>query len=109
MLINKWNNFILPIHDCFGTHPNDMVYLAELVRETFVSLYSSNNFLKTIDDRFRQNLIDYKVKTLVKDGVEVVEIPISRNRNTYMPLPILPENGDLNINDVLTKGVNMIT
>lgn len=109
MVINKWNNYILPIHDCFGTHPNDMVYLAELVRETFVSLYSSQNFLKKIDDKFRENLSDYKVKILVKDGIEVVETPISKNRSSYLPLPILPKIGDLNINDILTKGKNMIT
>jgi DNA-directed RNA polymerase len=86
-----------------------MVYLAELVRETFVSLYSSQNFLKKIDDKFRENLSDYKVKILVKDGIEVVETPISKNRNTYLPLPILPKTGDLNINDILIKGKNMIT
>jgi DNA-directed RNA polymerase, mitochondrial len=109
LIINKWNSFILPIHDCFGTHPNDMIHLAELVRETFVYLYSSENFLKRIDEKFRQNLIDYKVNTIVKDGVEVVVIPKNKNRNCYIPLPILPKTGDLNLNDILTKGKNMIT
>ena len=89
MVINKWNKYILPIHDCFGTHPNDMTYLAELVRETFVSLYSDKSFLKRIDDKFRANLNDYKVEILVKNGVEVVVIPVSKNRNIYLPLPIL--------------------
>ncbi len=109
MLINKWDKNILPIHDCYGTHPNDMINLSELVRETFVLLYSNNDFLKNIDTKFRNNLKDYKVKTILKDGEELVEIMISRNKFKYLPLPILPKYGNLDLNDIIIKGKNMIT
>ena len=43
---------MLPIHDCFGTHPNDMENLASEVRKQFVLLYSNNNFLENFHNKF---------------------------------------------------------
>jgi len=109
MLINKWDKYILPIHDCFGTHPNDMFKLSELVRETFVLLYSDMNFLKNIDDKFKQNLHDYKVKIISKDDEDFVEIEVSRNKSIFLPMPVLPKSGNLKLNDIIIKGQYMIT
>jgi len=107
LIINRWDKYILPIHDCFGTHPNDMINLSEIVRNCFVSLYSSKDFLHKIDKKFRDNLIDYKIPIILKDGEESVKIRVG-HRNEILPLPILPTMGDLNINDINDKGKNMI-
>jgi hypothetical protein len=110
MLINRWDKYILPIHDCFGTHPNDMHKLAEIVRVTFVLLYSSTDFLNTLDDRLRQSLRDFKINIIIIEGdKEVIENIDARSKLKYIPLPILPKYGELNLQDIINKGINMIT
>lgn len=107
MLIDKWDSYILPIHDCFGTHPNDMFKLAELVRESFILLYSNNDFLTKIDYKFRENLKDYKIEIVTKKGEEFVKIK-GNKRYEYLPLPILPQMGELKMEDIRDMGKYMI-
>ena len=109
-VIDRWDKdkYILPIHDCFGTHPNDMIKLAEIVRLEFVSLYSQYDFLQNLDAKFRRELKEYKVEIVDIKGVEHVKIKIHRKEESFIPLPILPERGSMNIKDVIEKGRNMI-
>ena len=41
------------VHDCFGTHPNKMDLLLQLVKSEFVIIYSKGDFLET----FHRNII----------------------------------------------------
>jgi hypothetical protein len=108
-IINEWSGYILPIHDCFGTHPNNMEKLGNVVRVCFVNLYSDKNFLIKIDNKLKENLRDYKVETVKdEDGEEYVRIKYKK-RWLKLPLPILPELGELNINEIIEKGKYMIT
>ena len=71
-------NSIMTIHDCYATHATDTEMSAKLLREAFVEVYKQpilENFLKDI-------------KNLLPEGTE---------------LPEIPENGDLDINDVLSS------
>jgi hypothetical protein len=51
------NSNILPIitvHDCFGTLPNQMFHLEQVVKKQFVYLYTKENFLQ----KFHKKLLD---------------------------------------------------
>jgi len=51
------NSNILPIitvHDCFGTLPNQMFHLEQVVKKQFVYLYTNENFL----NKFHKKLLD---------------------------------------------------
>jgi DNA-directed RNA polymerase len=51
------NTNILPIitvHDCFGTLPNQMFHLEQVVKKQFVHLYTNENFL----NKFHKKLLD---------------------------------------------------
>lgn len=88
-----------------------MLNLAELVRVEFVSLYSKMDFLDNLDQKFRKELDSHQIEVIVTDiGVEKAKIPGSgRKKDILLELPILPKKGNLNINDILEKGKNMIT
>ena len=63
-LINVINNvkneaYILPIHDCFGTHPNYMSDLASIVRKEFIKLYSDHSFLNILYNKFIDDISAY--------------------------------------------------
>ena len=65
MLINTWRKkgkYILPIHDCFGTYPNDMHELFVLVKSTFIVLYFNQDFLKEYHKNFLNDLKRYKIE-----------------------------------------------
>lgn len=51
------NTNILPIitvHDCFGTLPNQMFHLEQIVKKQFIVLYTKENFL----NKFHKKLLD---------------------------------------------------
>lgn len=105
-VILEWSTkskYILSIHDCFGTHPNDMHNLTNLVRETFIKLYVTGDFLEKINNKFMTNIEDYKVPIVEWKGKRCVQITNKRKRNEYFELPILPEKGDLDINKINGK------
>lgn len=108
LVVNSWNNYILPIHDCFGTHPNNMESLANLVRLKFVEIYAKKDYLKNIDKKFRLMLKDNSIELVLKNNIEYVKIP-KKDRYLYLEIPKLPEMGKLNIKDIIKKGKYMIS
>jgi len=56
---------IISIHDCFGTLPNNMIDLENLVKLEFINLYSKNNFLEKFHSDLmvilEKNKITYEV------------------------------------------------
>lgn len=49
---------IITIHDCFGTHTNNMEELVFRVKKEFILLYSQDNFLETFHNRIIQSIKD---------------------------------------------------
>ena len=47
------------IHDCFGTHPNYMLTLSDIVRDKFIKLYAKDSFLKKLHKKYLSNLNNY--------------------------------------------------
>ena len=72
-LINKANdvNFanIITVHDCFGTLPNNVENLRQLVTAEFVEIYSNQNFLNKFHERVLQAFSDHHfIKYIDKEG-----------------------------------------
>jgi DNA-directed RNA polymerase len=103
------NNFtpILTIHDCFGTHPNRMEYLAHEVKKEFILLYSNPNFLEMFHNRLIQSIKDNnfiiekdtssRVNTLGESGNIVIL------GNKKLKIPIYPKIGKLEINNIINS------
>ena len=104
---------VLSIHDCFGTHPNDLFKLNELVRENFIFLYSSSSFLKTFHNRLLQTIKDNNLKIIKKEspvvnGERVRYLVVSENSDQYFEIPLLPKRGKLNL-ELIRKSKYMIS
>ena len=80
---------IISIHDCFGTLPNNMIELENLVKLEFISLYSKTNFL----EKFHSDLIEVLNKNKIN-----YEINKSENK-VYIYL----NNSDLTLNSNKSK------
>lgn len=83
---------IISIHDCFGTLPNNMIDLENLVKLEFINLYSKNNFL----EKFHSDLMDILEKNKITYEVNKTE------HKVYIYL----NNSDLNLNSNKSKKKN---
>nr|QWO71390.1 RNA polymerase [Termitomyces sp. T123] len=88
---------ILPIHDCFGCHPNNLEIVFKIIKMEFINIYSQEEFLTKY-----QNYVENHLKVI---GFEVKELKgkkwvIYRN-NSKLELPVAPKIGTLNLNEVL--------
>ncbi len=104
---------VLSIHDCFGTHPNDLFKLNDLVRENFILLYSSSSFLKTFHNRLLQTIKDNNLKIIKKEGPfvkgeRVKYLVVSENSDQYYEIPLLPKRGKLKL-ELIRKSKYMIS
>ena len=90
-------NNILPVHDCFGTHPNLVNKLRHLVKCEFVGLYLDSNYLELYHQRFIQSLNDNHFQVLVDDEGRSY---IKPNRKKYY-IPELPKLGNLDLSKIL--------
>jgi len=88
---------ILTVHDCFGSHPNNIDKLKSLVVSEFVKLYSNEDFLKKLNERILQNLIDNNCK-IFKDSAGKDYI---LQKRTKIYIPELPPKGDLDLSKIL--------
>ena len=55
----KHDYSIITVHDCFGTHPNNMENLFNIVRDEFIKIYLNKDFIDKFHDRNLQNIKDY--------------------------------------------------
>lgn len=101
-VILNWNKekYILPIHDCFGTHPNDMFELSQLVRKEFIEIYTKKDFLNELYKNLKNDIKRYRLEIVVKDGVKCVKIK-KKNRYEYIEIPKPPKKGLLNLEDIM--------
>lgn len=86
---------IITIHDCFGTHANDVLDLSILVKNAFVSIYKDDKFLK----KFHKINVDC-IKALV---------PVKRNKfitkGKIYTIPTPPKIKDMNLEYHLPKSL----
>ena len=48
MIVDKWEHEIIAVHDSFSTHASDVEDLVNLIKDTFVQMYDTNNFYDKI-------------------------------------------------------------
>jgi DNA-directed RNA polymerase len=93
------NIYILPVHDCFGTHPNDMDTLADIVRVEFINLYSNQSFLQTLYNKFLFDLKSYGFEILDNEDKKYIELK-KRSKVEKVILPNVPNIGTLELNEI---------
>lgn len=88
---------IITVHDCFGTHPNNLMNLADIVKKEFIKNYADSDFL----DKFHSvnlnmilthNYTICKSKDNIRDCVKLGKIELI--------IPEKPRIGKLNIDDI---------
>lgn len=96
--VAKSNNIlsVITVHDCFGTHPNNMESLSTIVRYEFVKLYTEEDFLLKYHERVIELIKDNNYLISEKDGIKYV---IS-NKDKKIHIPSLPVKGSLNMDDI---------
>lgn len=87
---------IISIHDCFGTHPNNIEKLIYLIKIEFIILYTKENFLV----QFHKNILDsLKINHYLifkdKDGKDYIQP--ARNK---IYIPELVSLGDLDLKKI---------
>jgi len=115
-LINKakFNGIknVLSIHDCFGTHPNKMGLLKELVISEFIKLYTTEDFLSKFNKQILKSLVDnnykiyYQNNKNVDDSSKSTKYILIDDKKVF--IPNLPKKGKLNL-DLMTNSKNFIT
>ena len=88
---------VLPVHDCFGAHPNNIENLRNIVKREFICLYSNSKFLEVYHQRFIQALNDNNFTVLEDDDGKKY---IQPSRKKYF-LPELPIIGKLDLQKII--------
>lgn len=105
-VINNINGYIIPVHDCFGTHPNDMSYLGEIIRVEFIKLYTNPSFLQSLHDKILVDIKSYGFEIKQDDSTKYVEL--NKRKIVKVIIPNLPPTGDLDLN-LIIKSKYMIS
>lgn len=95
--INLNFNKIITIHDCFGTHPNNLDKLLNLVKKEFILLYTDSNFLNLYHERFIQSLKDNNYEVFTNN----LNKHYIKPKNKIIYLPELPKLGSLEIEKII--------
>jgi len=99
--ISLKNIYILPIHDCYGTHPNDMDSLAVEVRKQFIKIYSQTNFLETLREKVIVELKTHSMEVIEEDGEIYVTQHVNRQKIDKILIPKAPQMGTLSLNEIM--------
>jgi hypothetical protein len=87
---------VLPIHDCFGIHPNDINKLFSIIKLKFIELYSKEIFL----EKFHKNIINFIKQNNIKvKKIKNIDCIILPNGETLY-IPNLPKSGKFNLEDI---------
>ena len=104
-IIKTWNinyniKYILPIHDCFGTHPNDLEQLSEVVRKEFINIYCSDYFIKSLHKNILNDIKTHNLPIIKKGKKSYVEV-IIKNKKNFLEIPDIVKRGKLSSKDIL--------
>lgn len=101
--ISKKNSFsLITVHDCFGSHPNNIPNLNELVLSEFIKLYTTHDFLKAFHETNLNLFQSYDLDIVeIKDKKGITKtIVCSIEGKKKVVIPNLPLLGKLNLNDI---------
>lgn len=93
-----YSEYIITVHDCFGTHPNDMEILATRVKKEFILLYTQDNFLQKFHDRIIQSIKDNNFEinlNQMEHGYFVIF------NDEYIKIPNVPKLGSLDLQKIV--------
>jgi DNA-directed RNA polymerase, mitochondrial len=88
---------IIPIHDCFGTHPNKMADLEHRVKKEFILLYSDSQFLNAFHQRFVQSINDNNFDIKIENNESYVYLDTFNK----LKIPAIPKLGELDIEKII--------
>jgi len=86
---------ILTIHDCFGTHANDINNLSVLVKNAFVSIYKDDKYLR----KFHKTNVD-----CIKSIITVKRNKFIWEGNEYI-IPNPPKINNINLEYHIPKSL----
>jgi DNA-directed RNA polymerase len=98
---SSYNNKIKPIvtiHDCFGTHPNNLQNLSHLVKIEFINLYTQEKFLEKFHFINKQVIENNELKIQYDKIIDQEYVLIKRTKHY---LPNIPKLGDLDLNQII--------
>jgi DNA-directed RNA polymerase len=82
-------NYIISVHVCFGTPPNQLGLLEELVKREFLWIYSNEKVLVKFHNKIIKNIKDNKI------------FVVCYNKKELLLIPEFPKEGKFNILDIL--------
>jgi DNA-directed RNA polymerase len=83
---------IITIHDCFGTLPNQMEYLSNIIRNEFIKLYTQDDFLNKYHENVYRAIKDNNIEIHNKDGEDYVKV-----KNSKLVIPSKPQKGSFDL------------
>jgi len=89
---NKGLSQIITVHDCFGTHPNKMETLFQIVKSEFIIIYSKEEFLKNFHTNIIRAIKLNKIKLKKEDSSYYV---YNEKKEKYIKLPEIPVLGEM--------------
>lgn len=92
--------YIIPVHDCFGTHPNQLGILEEIVKREYIWIYSNEKFLVKFHNKIIKNIKDNNLEIINKDNKIFVVFYNNYNKELLL-IPEKPKEGKFNIKDVI--------
>lgn len=92
------NRQVITVHDCFGTHPNNMNSLFNLVKDEFIKLYINEDFIKRFHEKNIQSIRDFGF-TIKHDNTRDQDFVIDNAGSVYY-IPSIPDMGTLNLNRI---------
>ena len=105
---------IITIHDCFGTHPNKMDLVNNLVLKEFIELYTKGDFLSNFHKQILKSLVDnnYEIFTTTERIIQLdngnetlktrtVKYIIINDEKLF--IPTLPIKGSLDIDSIINS------
>jgi len=92
--------YIIPVHDCFGTHPNQLGLLEELVKQEYIWIYSNVKILVKFHQKIIKNIKDNNLEIIKKDNKMFVVLYYNFKKELLL-IPEIPKEGKLNLKDIL--------
>ena len=92
--------YIIPVHDCFGTHPNQLGILEEIVKREYIWIYSNEKFLVKFHNKIIKNIKDNNLEIINKDN-KIFVVFYNNYKKELLLIPEIPKEGKFNIKDVI--------
>ena len=73
-VVSEWGNQFGAVHDSFSVHPNDVDYLLELTKETFIELYDIDDPYVEIANLITTDAVDFDVDLPEYGSYELKEL-----------------------------------